>query len=427
MFILIIVFIVEMITSLFLRNIFPNIELKILSVIYIGLNSIIVCSYLYRYKQKLWIFATLQLGYIIRVGLLLLDIYGREYIILPNSAADSEVYFRYAINISKDITLLNNSMYDMYSKGMGIIGYFFGPERMILQYTNVILGMATIFIVYKILNKINIDNNVSTIVIGILCILPNFMIMSAIFLREAAITFLVTASFYYFVDWYITGKISEFFKSTILILMAMSLHSGVVGVLIGYGISYIIYNPKKQKIVIDSRTVMSLIVAFSLGILIVGVLGDSVFAKFNNIKSIQDLDTHIGNYAIGGSEYLGNLIPNNILQVVLYLPIRALYFIGSPMLWDIRGINDIIAILFSSIYYLTISVLAINMQIKRKSSNKLITLILIILGITISIFAFGTSNAGTAVRHRDKLLGIVTIIFALVLQNRKNNKIINTR
>ena len=124
----------------------------------------------------------------------------------------------------------------------------------------------------------------------------------------------------------------------------------------------------------------------------------------------------------GGSSYLTNLKITNYFDMLLFAPIKVLYFWISPVPWEFRGVIDIISFLFDSIAYIYfISFIYKNRKIKINKVDKVICII-IILGFLFSstMFAFGTFNSGTALRHRNKLLILCVIVYSIL-----KNKIIN--
>lgn len=125
-----------------------------------------------------------------------------------------------------------------------------------------------------------------------------------------------------------------------------------------------------------------------------------------------------------GSGYLKNITTTSLAQIVMYLPLFIFYFLYSPTPDMIRGVIDIISFaLNSSIYiyiYLTIYGYYIYRKIKKRLNKKermIIKCLFISVFFTVAVFSIGTRNAGTALRHRDKIVPILIVIFGIV-QNR---------
>lgn len=131
----------------------------------------------------------------------------------------------------------------------------------------------------------------------------------------------------------------------------------------------------------------------------------------------------------GGSAYVVGGEVNSLMDLVKNSPIRMFYFITSPLPWAWRGLNDIIAFLFSALFYLVSYIYAIR-SFKLKINNKkynFIKAIFIICILGAFVFAWGTSNAGTAMRHRDKFIVNYVVMLALALESMKLSKIKNKK
>jgi hypothetical protein len=114
-----------------------------------------------------------------------------------------------------------------------------------------------------------------------------------------------------------------------------------------------------------------------------------------------------------GSGYLNNYTINSFGDLILYVPLKIVYFLFSPMIWDIRGLQDLIAILFDSVFYLvlTINVIAAFFgKCLNKRERLLIKALIFACVLVIGAYSMGTIAAGTAIRHRYKVLSFLIII-----------------
>ena len=154
--------------------------------------------------------------------------------------------------------------------------------------------------------------------------------------------------------------------------------------------------------------------------------GDYLLEKFTNvgISSIGELVEISERTGRGGSGYKAGLsISNPILDFIVNTPIRVAYFGLSPMPWNWRGIGDILAFGFSSLYYL-IGFYYVYKAYKHKKEkdNKwnlmMACFIIILLGYV--VFSWGVSNAGTAMRHRDKFLPIYIVMLSTGIECSNN-------
>ena len=78
--------------------------------------------------------------------------------------------------------------------------------------------------------------------------------------------------------------------------------------------------------------------------------GDLLFYKMLNVSSLADVGS---TYSEGGSSYAAYVGDSSTpLRMILFALPRFVYFLFSPFPWQWRGINDIIAFVFSSLFYL---------------------------------------------------------------------------
>ena len=88
--------------------------------------------------------------------------------------------------------------------------------------------------------------------------------------------------------------------------------------------------------------------------------------------------------------------------MIVVTPLRAIYFLFSPFPWDVRAVNHVIG-LFDALLYMVI----IGAAWRNRAAlwaNRATRVILLMLIPLVLAFAWGTGNAGTAVRHRSKLV-----------------------
>ena len=89
----------------------------------------------------------------------------------------------------------------------------------------------------------------------------------------------------------------------------------------------------------------------------------------------------------------------------------------SPVPWNWRSATDIIAFIFSSLFYAYVFFKSIPLLHNSKHSSLTNALFMTAL-LTLLLFGWGVSNAGTALRHRDKMVIHYLIMMAISLDNK---------
>lgn len=361
-------------------------------------------------------------AFIIRVLAMLWDFYATSIFILPHSGADSEMFFRFSLEIANNITLLGESIRGgIYSKINGVLFYLIGPQRLIGQYINVLLGVMVVFFLYKSLNLLQISQRTIIIICLIASFFPNSIIMSAIFLREIFPTFFVAVSLYYFLKWYKFGVTTSIIFSFIAVGLASTFHSGLIGILIGFAFILLFYKRRGNRYKFSINTIFIFSILVILTILIFTQFNGVLLGKFGDVEGIGDIYEK-SNTRLGESVYLTGITINNPFEFAIFGPLKALYFLISPIPLDWRGILDVFSFFTDSSLYLgTMFFIFVNR--KRLGENK--TLIIGLISILISvalIFGIGVGNAGTAMRHRQKISVLFLIILSLVMESKKRPK-----
>ena len=351
------------------------------------------------------------LGYLLRVFLLYFDLYGRNIFTLPNSGADSEWFYRQGILASLGANTIQGPFYSM----LGQIFKIVGDSRIFVQFLLMLFSIVTIVVTARTLVLLKVDIQTRKSTMYVLCLLPNFAIISSLFLRESIVAMFAAISLYYFSRWIIGYSYLNLAIAVLSVLCGAAFHSGIIGMILGFIIILAIYNPRAKKVRISIKTIVpAIIVAFAF-LYLFNNYAELFFGKMLRLTTANSIEDIASTNAYGDSSYaayVGN--SNSIGNMILYTPLRLLFFLGSPFFWQIRGANDIIALIFNSLFYLYVIFKTIMYLRKKESAEKNIVASIFIIGImTAFVFAWGVTNTGTAIRHRDKMSSLYAILLAL--------------
>lgn len=360
---------------------------------------------------------------IARFVFMLWDLYARNIFILPNSEGDTEFFYEWAKIISEDLSYLNASIRGgLYSKIIGVIFYFTGPMRILGQYINVLLGLMVVIYIHKVLNLLKVNDNTIKTILIIAAFFPNSLIMSAIFLREILPTFFVVVSLYYFVKWYLKNNFLIFIWSLFFVGFAAMFHSGVIGLALGYLFMFLFYDHSAEKFRFTIRNFILFIPVLAFVFLFTTQFGDVVFYKFRTLEEPSDIYESV-KVAEGGSAYLQGLTINNPLQLIVYGPIRAFYFLFSPLPWNWRGIQDIILFIIDSVFYGYVFYYFFKNKKFFLQHKRIVIAILLAIVVVSFIYGIGVSNAGTAMRHRQKIVPVFLVMLGIMKHEKRRAKL----
>lgn len=406
-----------LITKLFIDMIPVNGTVVFLPVILV--NALCVFGWIaLKYREERKVLFALLGGFLLRLGLLTWDLYGRSIFKLPNSGLDTESYDSWARQLFRTGQLPRGGVYPRF---IAFWYSLFNIQRPIAQYVNILLAMTAIWLVIRTMDDLAIEKGTRLKAVLLMCFLPNFAITNSILLRETLIMFLATCSLAAFVRYIADGNLFLLLVAVLTAIAASAVHSGAMAVLLGETVTLILYDRQMRGMKITPKSI-ALTAAAVVGFLIMfSLLHDVLFAKFGNVDSAEDIINTAEKYNAGGSAYqAGFRISNPTLNLIINSPIRMFYFIASPLPWNWRGLSDIIAFCFSSSVFLYAHFRS-YIEIRRSERSLGRTLIIVVTIIALCaalIFAWGVSNAGTAVRHREKFMTVYILLIALCGDSR---------
>ena len=331
------------------------------------------------------------------------------------SGGDTEYFHEASLNIANGVIPLSEGR-TYYVNFLSGLYFLFGDQRILAQFLNVLLWVFSVIYLLKTLEIHEINKDLKFVVISIFSFFPTSLFMSSILLRESLIIFFITLSLFYFFNWYHTKKLKDYLVGIILAMCSMIFHSGMIGFTLAYVIA-LLFSKNKESIKRNNNNLLYLVILiiffFTLN------LNEELFlGKFNNLQLEEILSTSTP--SIGSSNYLQSFSNLHSYQFILIIPLKIIYFYFAPLPMDWRGVTDAVSFLFDSFLYVYL-LSSISFSVKKsKLDKKLKVIILIILFISSCVFALGTVNAGTAMRHRYKLLPILLIIYSLLKTKNKS-------
>ena len=309
-----------------------------------------------------------------------------------------------------------------YSMIIGMIYYLIGRSPLFIRIVNVFLSTMIVYNTFQIALLIWQNKRTAKIAAWIVAFFPSLILFGVTILREAFLVYLFTVSILYLIAHTRDHRISNLFKSLITLLMVINLNSGFflilivpVFLLIKYW-AKLLFKKKGIKIlyisVIFTIFLIATIIFINLfigGVAIIGkieVSNITDFSIFERISSFQNVA------ARGRTSYLVGKTINSPVSLLIWLPIRIIYFLFMPFPWFWHNLLDILGGVDAVLYFWIIFYSFRGLFQKKSKFFNYTTLWIIILtaGIGISIFAMGTSNYGTAWRHR----AVFTFLFAIL-------------
>ena len=376
----------------------------ILSMVLLMMISLIIINVKIK-EKKIRIILIVML--LIQLGIAVVDNYIRVFPLLEfdPKAFEALAWFSYENNVNVGRGAYNYYILNPIYKIIRV------RSAMVFEVLNIFFSLLININLYEILKKLKIEKNLLILMIGISALSPISLIYRTGILREAVIILFISYSLKNFIFYCIDKDNLAMIKSFIFIGIGAIFHSGTIFIASGYMIA-LSGGRKNQKI-------------YQFLILILGIIGFILF-KDSLLEKVGggDIDAIVraNNYTslkMSSSGYLQSITTENLAQIVMYLPLFIFYFLFSPTPDMFRGVIDIISFLLnSSIYiYIILGSLYYLKNLKRGLNpveKKILKCLFLSAIFTIAVFSIGTRNAGTALRHRDKIVPLLIVIFSII-------------
>ncbi|MBQ2513689.1 MAG: hypothetical protein II535_00685, partial [Bacteroidales bacterium] len=209
-----------------------------------------------------------------------------------------------------------------------------------------------------------------------------------------------------FVRWHGRGGVWNEMACLLATFAAMLMHAGCVGALVAYIIGFVVCRTWKSDGVRTYMATLGVAVGFMLVMILVPEL---LLTKFTAAASAGDVVDVVP--VVAGSTYLLWMQKLGVGVRLLLSPVRMFYLLFSPLPTDWRGLSDVVVFCVDSLVYLVLAVMMFWPPLlgKERQLRRFISYAVLLMTF---VFALGTSNAGTAVRHRAKFLPAMALVAA---------------
>lgn len=401
--------VIEALVCQFARSLFPDTYVIALLLV----NSVLFLYYLLRQAETTPLFLIFITAFFVRLVLMFIDL--EWFRLPPHSGDDTEAFHLEGVQIFTDPSTFNDVVRGTYSKFLGIFYLMFGPERILAQFFNVILGVVAVVILAKTLQRLRLPERYVFAATLIFAFFPQGLLLSPILLRDQIVALGIVYTLYYMVrwteeksGWYMTLAYLGYFVSTMF-------HSGLAVGIIVLLIYFSFYSHETRRMDFEPTKVQRLVIQVLVVGFIVYSFQDVLFAKFTHVSENGQLFSGMS-YDRGGSAYLNGLTVTGPGDMILYSPIRMIYFLFSPFPWQWSTVMNILIFFLDAVFYF-IACFAIVRSfklIRQHPFGSVLFFFFLLFILNALIFGLGTGNVGTAIRHRYKLFPMLLIVYTSV-------------
>jgi len=344
---------------------------------------------------------------------------------IPMGGVDWINFNRSALEIldaNNSIASILSSDFNLFPKLVAIIYYLFGNDITLIYFYVFGISIITQIYIYKTTLLLT-NNSYSSQKIALLWMIwPIEFIFSITFLREIPTQCLFIMSVYHFTLFLKQNRFRNLLIALLLSILATLMHSGMIAIMFVY---LFIWATKGEQI--------SNILKIGLGVVLIvtllaSPLGELMITKFKNIDSIEDV---IAVQTVRGNTNYVSTVPTSTLGLFLQLPYRIIMFAISPLPWQIFSMETLIAWLVDGILQLFMWYKIFQYSFKYKPASRFArtfkrTFLFVIFS-TYMLFALGTNNYGTAMRHRVKLFPMIILLLPILSQGNTNTMYIKIK
>ena len=354
----------------------------------------------------------IMVGFFLRIVVCFLDVYGAELLTVPFSGDDSMNFYNTSVAYYHGDF---SSVYTKYPYVINTIYQITGLNRFAAQYVNVLCWCFCAFVMQKACTLLKIEKNLRIVALGLLAVMPFHICISSILMRDMIVALSIMLTTYLILKWMSDGKYINLLLGIVVSAVAMLMHNCTLAVLAVLAIMAALYSPKKGKFCIEKKGVV---------ICILGVAGLAVLVLVPPVRRVvlSQIPTADGGIlaAINGrlgyfyrntgeSTYLLNEYVDSYWELFVGTFQRIGYFLFSPVPWMWRGLSDIAGFMASvSVVIIAVLSMIVSIFYKKNDSNRM--MLFGIVFFVSGIFAWAVSNGGTALRHREKLLGVLILL-----------------
>lgn len=393
-------------------------------------TSVCLCLVWQKNGEVKWEVPVILLGLLARVVFCYLDVYA-EFSLPLGGGDDGITFMKTAIEYCQGNfeTQYTNYPYVLYG-----IFQITGINQFAAQYVNILCWGVAMIVLQKSCKKLDINGIFRLISIVVMAWLPTNIWITSILYRDTYVMLFLFASFYFLICWMQEGKWKNIVCSVGTVLLAAWLHGGSVVALIPIGITFVFFSRAKKAFCVNKRNVLATFALAGLAVVLISIpsIGGVLLKKIPSMENglIEMLNGWLAakyDYSSeAGSNYLVGRYLTGYFDLIPMTIQRIYYHTLSPAPNAWRGLVDAIAFFGSTapVYLISAVLWFVSIFYKKKDAYRFVMLMEIF--ITVGLYAWANVNAGAALRHREKIIGLVILmaIYSLdiILQVRKERK-----
>jgi hypothetical protein len=304
----------------------------------------------------------------------------------------------------------------LYSWLMSVLYALTDRSPLMIAGINVLLGTLVVYLVWRLAGLISGGNRrLAGTAAWVTAPFPTLALYSAITLREEFMVFFFLLGVLYSLRWWQKPLLRHFLTACLAFGLAGVMNTGLTSMLVLLCLLAIL---RWAQTLAANKGTSFLKVTAALGLLaVIGVLvltfGWGLERSRVISSGVTSIGQHQANTAAGRAAYLEGFYMQSTMDVAWQTPIRVVYFLFAPFPWMVREAVDIFGFIDALLYTGLVLLILINWGNFR--ANPLARVAVLFLAVGLVVYALGTSNYGTAIRHRAKFAPLMIVVAAVSL------------
>jgi hypothetical protein len=281
---------------------------------------------------------------------------------------------------------------------------------------NIIISVLTIYYAYRL--SLLLGETFETFNITFLLSFVLYLtVFATIISRESILTFLITSSVYYVVNYKINRKKNSLIIAFLFSYFAFIFHGGLFALplfVFLYSLKLVFSSQNRTNLL--SYVVVLIIPMLLFFTVINGYVSIYKFGDLTKLageETVAEYTLRSSGYAIGedeGSSYRKSYEITSIEDIIMFFPDVFIPFLLRPYIWQLFQYRFPTLYIHSIMWAIIMYVFIVNFRTILKFNEEKKFVLLVVISILVS-YSFGSSMINQAVRHNTK---IIPLLFTLI-------------
>lgn len=295
-----------------------------------------------------------------------------------------------------------------YVHTLGAVYFLFGSEMLLARAFSAFQGVLATLLVYGIARS-TVGDRAALVASGVFSFVPSFVYLQSEALRDPTVHVLVLTA--------MLGAITFNDPST----PRQKAVLGVAGAVVGFAAVWF-FRPPAALVMLVPLAILALWrgrsplrisrtakITVAIGLLaVMAVLGANYASMLANLDSLTN---YRDQWATGGSAYLPDRSFDTLLDVLIFVPLGAFYFLFTPFPWHVHNPLAAIALAENLFVLWPLAILAIPQMDKHAKYTPAFALGAFVVTAAV-LFGIVEGNVGTALRHRAQFTWVFVVFAA---------------